>query len=33
MQLDNPFYEGGTNNVSLNQARKDYKLFGASEIK
>lgn len=32
IQLDNPSYEGGANNVSLNQARKNYKLFGACEI-
>lgn len=32
IQLDNPSYEGGANNVSLNQARRNYKLFGTCKI-
>ncbi|RUT05051.1 hypothetical protein DSM106972_038720 [Dulcicalothrix desertica PCC 7102] len=29
IQFDDPDYEGGANKVSLNQARQNYKKFGA----
>ena len=32
-QFHNPEYGGGANEVSLNQARENYKLFGVSDIK
>lgn len=31
IQLDDPDYEGGANRPSLNQARANYKSFGATE--
>ncbi len=31
VQLDDPEYVGGANNISLNQARKNYRMFGACE--
>lgn len=31
VQFDDPDYVGGANNVSLNQARKNFLEFGASE--
>lgn len=31
VQLRNPNYAGGANKVSLNQARENYKQFGAAE--
>ena len=33
MQLNDPNFEGGANEVSLNQARINYKSFGASSKK
>jgi len=29
IQRDSPNYKGGANDVSLNQARKNYKMIGA----
>lgn len=31
IQLNNPNYKGGSNDVSLNQARDNYKKMGACE--
>ena len=31
IQYKNPDYAGGANNVSLNEAKKNFKLFGAVE--
>lgn len=31
IQFSEPFYEGGANRVSLNQAQKNYEEFGACE--
>lgn len=31
IQYKNPDYAGGANNVSLNQAKKNFELFGAVE--
>jgi hypothetical protein len=31
VQFDDPDYEGGANVVSLNEARRDFREFGASE--
>ena len=31
LQADDPYYEGGPNGISLNQARENYKKFGACE--
>lgn len=31
VQLDNPEYEGGANTISLNEARKNFKIFGAMD--
>jgi hypothetical protein len=31
VQLDDPNYGGGANTVSLNEARENYKMYGASE--
>ena len=31
IQSDDPSYWGGANTISLNEAREDYKIFGASE--
>lgn len=31
VQFDDPNYEGGANKVSLNQAKKNFVEFGASE--
>jgi hypothetical protein len=31
IQADDPYYEGGANEVSLNQARENYRKFGACE--
>lgn len=31
VQLDDPDYEGGANRVSLNQARRNFKKWGAIE--
>jgi hypothetical protein len=33
VQYDDPDYTGGANQVSLNQARKNYQDFGASELR
>lgn len=33
VQLEDPNFEGGANEESLNQARKNYNLFGASSRK
>ncbi|MEZ4887459.1 MAG: CPCC family cysteine-rich protein [Chitinophagales bacterium] len=32
VQLNDPNYEGGANHISLNQARKNYREFGATEL-
>lgn len=32
IQSDNPDYGGGANVISLNQARENYKKFGACDI-
>ena len=33
VQYDDPEYAGGANRVSLNEARKNYREFGASELR
>ncbi|WP_082720328.1 CPCC family cysteine-rich protein [Burkholderia sp. MSMB1835] len=33
VQLDDPDYSGGANVVSLNQARQNFNLYGASEAR
>ncbi|KEQ12214.1 CPCC family cysteine-rich protein [Endozoicomonas numazuensis] len=31
IQNENPDYEGGANDISLNQAKENYKKYGASD--
>jgi rubredoxin len=33
VQLHNPDFEGGANRVSLNQAKANFELFGATETR
>ena len=32
LQYDNPYYKGGANRVSLNEAKENFKKYGVSEL-